>query len=489
MQSNIKVREPAAAGRFYPDDQGQLQAMLDDFRPTLPPGARDSSRTRAIIVPHAGYKYSGKTAANAFSRLSPDYCKRAIVIGPSHHVSFHGISIAPFDQYRTPLGCVDIDMTECHRILHTGGVFLQREDVHRYEHAIEVELPFLQDTIPGCRLVPLVVGELSWDEVDAVAEKLVDSWNEDTVIVVSSDFTHYGRAFDYCPFSIRDAAIELEKLDRGAISLILEAKTDGFLKYVENTGATICGRLPIAILLAMIAKSEEDVAVELLSYTNSGEVLKNYEQAVGYAAINIASREIAEQSQGTIELTESDKQTLLQCAYQSISVQIAGDFYEIPDGLPTRLYNIGSVFVTLTIDGQLRGCIGSIRGKEPIIESVVNNAGKAAFSDPRFPPLLASELNNLTLEISYLSTPKPIGSTDEIKIGEHGVILDRGNNHAVFLPQVAIEHCWDLRATLENLSRKAGLSASAWRSGNCSFSVFESVRFSATARQIMESVP
>ena len=174
-----------------------------------------------------------------------------------------------------------------------------------------------------------------------------------------------------------------------------------------------------------------------------------------------------------------ERKCLLAMARGAIAARLSGRRHQMPDGLPDRLSEIRSCFVTLhSPGGNLRGCIGNIEPFEPLAENVVSNALNAAFSDPRFPPVGAGEIDSLDIEISILSVPEPIAGHKEFIVGRHGIILNLRGSGAVFLPQVAPEQGWDAETTLTHLSLKAGLPHDAWKDERCRFRVFEAVHFS-----------
>ncbi len=478
------TRRPAVAGQFYPGDPAQLRQVVDQCLAAA--AATPDARLRAIIAPHAGYTYSGATAGQLYARLQGRRdLRRVVVIAPSHRVGFRGLSTASAASFATPLGTIPVDQAACAALVAANPLFSQRDDAHAREHSLEVHLPFLQRVLPAFELVPLVCGLLDDQELRAAARTLKEQlWRTDTLWVISSDFTHYGQAFDYLPFE-RDIEKNLEALDRGAIAHILARDVDGFLKYVQETGATICGRLPIAILLAALGAPEPTLAVELVDYTTSGKLTGDFAHSVSYAAIAVrqtgpAAEQPAEQpaDDGAATLPEADRKLLLELARQAIRSRLDGTPPPAPALAtlsPTLLQN-GAAFVTLHLDGNLRGCIGNILPEEPLYLNVINNARNAAFRDPRFQPLSKPEFAKIQLEISVLTPPRRIASADEFEVGRHGILLSKRGRRSVFLPQVAAEQGWDRETTLTHLALKAGLAADDWRQGT-TFEVFEAIVF------------
>jgi len=279
-----KIRKSAVAGQFYSDNstvlKGNIQTMLD-----LAPKA--VGRVRAVISPHAGYVYSGKTAAKGFSLLRGEVYDRIIVIAPSHRIAFPGVAIADFTAYSTPLGDVMVDNDAVDEIEDSAnGGITKLNDAHTLEHALEVQLPFLQEALPDTPIVPLICGHTDERLLDSIAHCLLPFWTSHNLWVISSDFTHFGDAFNYVPF-VDDVENKLKALDMGAIEKILSFDGAGFAHYVQNTGATICGAKPIEVLLKIIklAECSDFIRSELLEYSNSGELSGDFSHCVGYASI------------------------------------------------------------------------------------------------------------------------------------------------------------------------------------------------------------
>jgi AmmeMemoRadiSam system protein B/AmmeMemoRadiSam system protein A len=473
------VRPAAVAGRFYPGNAGRLADFITRHMhaATLSGGKGDVS---GVIVPHAGYTYSGEVAALSFGLLDSAKINRVIVMGPSHYKAFRGVSVPTYAAYRTPLGLVNVDRAICTAIRAADPVFTFNPASHEQEHSVEVELPFLQMQLTDFTLIPLVFGQLTRSEIQDAAAVLAGYWDESTLLVVSSDFTHYGERFGHVPFPVDEARLRLIKQDRGAIDRICEQNRDAFLDYVDDTGATICGRLPIAVMLAMMEQRDENWKVDLEKYTNSGEMLGDYTSSVSYAALTIQRLNglLGDVGASGWRFSEVDKATLLSVAREAIAAEFRGSGDPIPEGGRDHLFDPGGAFVSLHIGDRLRGCIGNLESSRPLIETVRRNAVSAAFKDSRFPPLTEAELDEVTIEVSCLTPMHRIGSIDEFEVGRHGIVLEKAGRRGVFLPQVAPEHGWDSETTLEYLSQKAGLPRAAWSQHGAVLSVFEAVVFS-----------
>lgn len=283
MTSTDNVREPAVAGQFYDSDPARLRKFIES---SLVEFRRDvTSHVRAMIVPHAGYVYSGKVAAKCFASTIGTTYKNVVVISPTHRVPFRGLAACSYTVFRTPLGDMEVDSDGVDSLLASGCEYIGLlNEAHAREHALEVELPFLQETHSDVKLVPLVCGEVNLVHAQSIAEGLLQLWNKETLWVISSDFTHYGESFSYTPF-INDLPQNIKDLDYGAIDKILALDSKGFFDYIKETRATICGANPITLLLEVIRLSGQDIAPELVDYTTSGALSGDYSHCVSYAGV------------------------------------------------------------------------------------------------------------------------------------------------------------------------------------------------------------
>ncbi len=254
------IRQPAVAGMFYPDNPHELSAMLDDL---LQPATPDTARVKALIAPHAGYVYSGSVAAHAYATLAPyaHEINRVVLLGPSHRVAFQGIATGSFTHFQTPLGSIPVDVNSIHELLHERLV-VERNDAHLAEHSLEVHLPFLQKMLPSFTLVPLVVGDARYEQVQQVLDKL---WGgPETLIVVSSDLSHY---HDYATARKMDAHT----------SRAIESLRPDAIQYEDA-----CGRIPVGGLL--LAAKEHGLQARTMDLRNSGDTAGPRDQVVGYGA-------------------------------------------------------------------------------------------------------------------------------------------------------------------------------------------------------------
>ena len=476
-----RVMESRIAGSWYTKNRAQLAAELQGYLDEAKVVPLDS--IQALILPHAGYQYSGRVAAFGVRQLAGRKYGRVIVMGPTHRVPMNDIiSVPEATHLSTPLGEIPLDTAFLEQ-LKKHRPFKSVPMAYEGEHSVEIEIPLLQMVLKDFQLVPLVVGQMDESSVRAAAEVLRSLVDEKTLVVVSSDFTHYGANFNYLPF-LKNVRENLEKLDMGAYAEIEKKSASGFVNYCEKTGATICGLNPIAILLAMLP---EDSKSHLLKYDTSGRMMNDERSSVSYLSVAFSGAWVqgppvpAEESESKAVLTAAEKKTLLELARKTLAYYFERRKKPSPEDLgiaiTPAMRTVMGAFVTLTENGQLRGCIGEIAPYRPLYQAVMDHALNSALNDRRFPQVSPSEMPRLVFEISALTPPQPVGGYSEIQIGKHGMTLTKNGRSAVFLPQVAPEQGWTLEETLTHLSMKAGLPPDAWKEGT-EFEVFEAVVFS-----------
>ena len=430
----ISVRPAAVAGAFYPANPSELSRELDDMLGQSAGRGLAPGFPKALIVPHAGYVYSGNVAAEAYDRLRParGIVRRVVLLGPCHRVPVQGLALPDARAFATPLGEVPLDQAAMASLAGLSQVVVSSA-VHAAEHSLEVQLPFLQRVLGEFSLVPLAVGAATPAQVCEVIEKL---WGgEETLIVISSDLSHF-HAYD-----------EACAIDRGTVNSILEYSGD-----ISHEQA--CGATPVAGML--LAARQHKLNVELLDLRNSGDTAGGRARVVGYASFAFWEDAPA--------FGEAHGRALLAIARSSIEAALEGT---APKPLPDAswLKPARASFVTLTQKGRLRGCIGSLQAHRPLGEDVSHNARAAALADPRFPRLTRAELARTRVEVSLLSTPKPLAFADhadliaQLRPGEDGLILECGGARGTFLPQVW-ETLPEPEQFIAELKRKAGLPAS-----------------------------
>lgn len=488
---------PVLSDDWYPQNSSVLNRLIADnltYAHKNFPVAVGPDSIRALIVPHAGYKYSGQCAAATVGTLLVDgskngYIDRVILLAPSHHQLFAGVAMPDFARYKTVLGEIPIDRASIKK-LAKKGLFKVLKDPFLHEHAIEIELPFLQQTIKNFTLIPLIVGTVGEHDIEQIASVLAQIITDKTLIVVSSDFVHHGQGYGYEKFG-HDILDQVRQIDSRAVQAIVAQSRDDFDRVIAQTGATICGCDPIRILLALLkAGVLGTLESRLTCYYVSPQVEASRDNllkpvadqdsrtSVSYLGLIFTTEKLA--SKPLIDrLTGYEKRVLLALARRSIENQFAEPGKELSEEFLYPLASQGlslpaGAFVTLkTKNGDLRGCIGRIETTDPLYKTVLRVARDAAFHDSRFLPVTARELADLEISISVLEPPVSIKNWRDIVIGKHGVILTHGSSSAVFLPQVAPEQGWDLPTMLSQLSLKAGLPADSWRDKTARFKVFE----------------
>jgi len=479
-----KVRGPAVAGLFYPrharDLGKELDRLLGEVKTERIP------RLRALVCPHAGYRFSGPVAATGYSQLRGREFKTVIVMAPSHYARFEGASIANVDAYETPLGlvpvspqarklagrkpfvrepvCEDIQRPDWWRQAPKELPPFGRDTPHTWEHSLEVQVPFLQRTLGRFELVPIVFGRVDPEEA---AETLLDAIDEQTLLVASSDLSHYH------PYQLA------RRLDNTCVQAICSMNAE----WAAQQEA--CGILPILTLME-IARHKGWKA-RLLDCRNSGDTTgERSDRVVGYAAIAFYEPEPAEtvgpaeQASAPLHLTTDERAYLLRLARRTIERVVRGMRPAEPneDELSEALKAPQGCFVTLTREGRLRGCIGSIFPQEPLYQAVISRATAAALFDRRFPPVRSEELERIKIEVSVLSLPRRLefGSPEELleqlRPGVDGVVLRVGTHQSTYLPQVW-EQMPDKEQFLNHLAEKAGLDSSAWRSEKARVLVYQ----------------
>ena len=425
-----KIRRPAVAGTFYPGDARQLAAEVDDLLDGVEQFEPRMGHPKALIVPHAGYIYSGPVAAAAYDELAParGTVKRVVLLGPVHRVPVRGLALPASDGFETPLGRVPIDAAARASIAHLKQV-VTSDPVHAMEHSLEVQLPFLQKTLGEFTLLPLAVGSASVPEVAETIERL---WGgEETLIVISTDLSHY-HSYD-----------EARAIDGRTLARIAACATD--LNHDEACGATpLNGMLHLA--------RAKGLSIRRLAANNSGDTAGGKGRVVGYSAFAL--------EEGARVTIDEAGRRLLAIARAAIAQQLGTG--SVLQGQDSWLAQTAATFVTLTKDGKLRGCIGSLEAQRPLRDDVAANAVAAAFRDPRFPALTAEEWPKCRVEVSLLSRPKTIRFADEadllaqVRAGEDGIILEHAGKRATYLPQVW-EGLPDKLRFFAELKRKAGI--------------------------------
>ena len=455
-----KDRRPAVAGSFYPSDKSELQKDLRNFFRNAPKVL--NQRPLAVIVPHAGYIFSGSVTASGFKQISRNASfKHIFVIGSSHTTWFDGASAYASGDFITPLGRVKVD-TLTAWLVKKYNFISGNTRPHEREHSIEVQLPFLQYWLKKpFTIVPIIIGGDSPATCSRIAEALEPFLNGENLFVISTDFSHYPK---YGDSNISDS-IMAEAVLTNSSKTFLNIKQSDEGNHIPNLETAMCGWTSVLTLLD-ITEKHSDVAFRKIVHKNSGDVplYGDKNRVVGYYAIGLVQKKTVVVQ--PYDLSESEKTTLLQIARKAIGDYIRNKkVLEINEKLLTPGLKIpAGAFVTLTENGQLRGCIGSFQPSEPLFSTIRSMAIEAATGDPRFEPLKVSEIGRIKIEISVLTPMKRIQSIDEIELGKHGIYIRKGNRSGTFLPQVATETHWNLEEFLGHCSQdKAFIGWDGWK--------------------------
>ena len=442
---NHRIKLPDVGGLFYPRDADALGGLLDGVLAGAP---ADAVAPKALIVPHAGYRFSGEIAARGWSLLARRRggIRRVVLFGPAHRTAFEGMAVLAVTHWETPLGRLATDADAMAAALRCPDVQAADAPFLR-EHSLEVQLPFVQRALGDVTVLPVLVGRARAASVARLMDAL---WGgPETAIVVSSDLSHY---HDY------DTG---RALDAGTTAMIERAAPDGI------GSREACGHLAVRALIGHARL--RDLRITALDVRNSGDTVGDRSRVVGYGTYAFEYAHAA-------RLPEDARERLLEAARVSLregpptaaggaaaAAPVAAS--ALADSPLLRAQR--NTFVTLEIDGRLRGCIGSLRPHRALAEDVCVNARKAAYADPRFAPLAADEIDRLQVSVSVLSHPRPIEADSEASLIEQlrpdtdGLILADGARSALFLPSV-----WrslpDARQFVRQLRRKAGLPEEGW---------------------------
>jgi hypothetical protein len=474
---NMNIRQPVIAGSWYPGTAPALSAEIDKHLQAAGESG-PAGRPAALIVPHAGYAYSGPAAAYSYINIVDKAVGMVILVGPSHRAYFDGVAAYAEGAWETPLGRVEIDEGLARALMARDPDHVKElPSAHAQEHSLEIQLPFLQRVLkPGFRIVPLMMFDHSLPACRRLAQALAGAVGDrdDVLLVASTDLSHF------------HSDEKAKRLDGVAAKRVANFDPEGLAGDLSAGKCEACGGGPMVAVMLAARELGADTAV-VYKYQTSGDVTGDRSQVVGYLAAGFYKSKwerdkgkgegrVKEASPGKEQgkLTEGERNELFRIARASVEAAVRKKARPDTKPLTTVMGEKRGVFVTLKLGGQLRGCIGYIEAIKPLCRAVAEMAAEAATGDPRFPPVSEKELPELEYEISVLTPRRQISDPSEFITGKHGIIVERDGRGGVFLPQVAPEQGWDRETTLSYLcAHKAGLPADAWRDKRTKLYVFE----------------
>jgi len=478
-------RKPAVAGSFYPASAKELKSLVIKLLDRAGASTFDGEPV-AVMTPHAGYVYSGKTAAISWAAAAIADPETIVLIGNSHNFPLDKGSVWPDGSFATPLGETSVDKELAAKILEHSDIFRADTAPHIMEHSLEVQLPFIRMVAPQAKIVPILLGSSNSCQKAVAAGKAIaaaiKNHGRKTLIAASSDMSHFPSEA-----VAREAdGVALEAIVRLDTTALRETEIDLLRTAKPSLECVLCASESVIAVMTAAKELGADAA-KILDYSNSAEASGDISRVVGYGAVvfvktGVRGQGIGDRQKKTkkteFKISEKKRKFLLELARKSITEHLFGRTLTIPTTDDPELKHPSAVFVTLTTsDGHLRGCIGTTEAVAPIGEAVAQMARAAAFRDHRFGPLSSEELGNVRIEISALSPLRRVTSAAEIEPGAHGVSVVRGNRSGLFLPQVW-EH-FDRKEDFlgELCSQKAGLSADAWKDPSTELYVFTVEKF------------
>ncbi|MCU4156218.1 AmmeMemoRadiSam system protein B [Carboxylicivirga sp. A043] len=444
-------RKAAVAGTFYPGEKHLLVTKvnhyLDEQEQVL-----SSENIRALIVPHAGYVYSGSVAADAFVQIIGQAFDTVFLIGTSHQATYKGAALCDVDIFETPIGDVVVNTQITAELCSNSPLFQYNNYLHRDEHTLEVQLPFLQGVLSDFQIVPLLIGTKDTDEIQQIADQLKPYFRPSNLFVISTDFSHYPPA---------SFAGEEDKSTAEVISI---NKAEELIKHLENQQESLTPNLLTglcswtAVLTLLYLTRDEAVVYHKLSYEHSGMKLqRDTSRVVGYQAFAISDKP------NVYNLTQEERKALLNLAHQSIVSHIKGEKVEEEE----LALDVSGVFVSVYCQDELRGCLGHVDSRLPLGQLIRKLAVDAAFYDSRFKAIEAEELEDVHIEISLLTPLKQVDNLEEIEVGRHGIYIKKGFSSGLFLPQVGARNHWSTEEFLGHCSKsKAQIGWDGWKDAN-----------------------
>ncbi|NEW83051.1 MAG: AmmeMemoRadiSam system protein B [Mariniphaga sp.] len=451
----MKDRKPAVAGTFYPATNTALKHQMIILFENIPETTEND--VAALIVPHAGYVFSGEVAASAYAKINRQArYKNIFIIGRSHRKFFDGVSIYPKGNYITPLGEVKINDKTTSQLIEKHSFIYYDEEADRTEHSLEVQLPFLQYWLYNdFQIVPLIIGSDDPGIYEKLAEALMPWFNADNLFVISTDFSHYPTY----ETAVKTDAETADAIVANDSEKLKECCNRNSRFSGKNLQTGLCGAAAVQTLLHL-TQNNPDITFKKITYKNSGDVPEgDKNRVVGYWAIAVM------RNKTEISISAEDKLAMLKLARESITRYLIYPKSEVLKPISSAIMNEHfGAFVTLKKEGKLRGCIGRFEPSTSLYQTITEMAIAAATRDSRFDPVTIKEISQIKIEISILTPLKKINSIDEIEPGKHGIYIKKGLNSGTFLPQVATETGWTKEEFLGHCARdKAGIGWEGWK--------------------------
>ncbi|UCC39383.1 MAG: AmmeMemoRadiSam system protein B [Candidatus Aminicenantes bacterium] len=453
------IRKAVYAGSWYEKTPEKLSRQIDFFLQNVKQEPLPSKSIVALIAPHAGHVFSGPVAAFSYSLVQGKDYETVVIIAPSHRYGFEGCSIYLKGGYETPLGVAKIDEILASQISKASG-FKYIPEAHSEEHSVEIQLPFIQKTLPQAKIVPIVMGYQIKQTISTLSNALAKILPDKNVLVVAStDMSHQlpKKRANY--------------IDTNTASLIKDFKTNTLIRKIERRENIMCGGGPVVSTL-LYAQKRGDTKAHILHYADSSQYGSSENNVVGYLAAAIYTDVKAPE----FSLTPEEKKELLHIAREAIKLLVLENKLLNYEPQNSKLLTKRGAFVTLKKRSRLRGCIGFIEPVMPLYQTVIQAALYAACRDQRFSPVTPEELKDLEIEISVLSPLKKIKNPRLVKVGKHGLVISMGDKKGLLLPQVPVENQWSRETFLQQACLKSGLRPDAWKRG-AEIYIFEAIVF------------
>jgi MEMO1 family protein len=463
-----KVKEPrvaAVSGSFYSADKAQLSAEIHS---ALSHAKRFKEQDiRAIIVPHAGYIYSGDVAADAYRTLHKKY-KNVFLIGSSHHTNFNGVSIYNRGNYLTPLGEIVVNEEIVDNLLTNNDFITYKPEAHTKEHTLEVQLPFLQSIYKDeLRIVPIIVATSEFQTIQRLSQALAPYFNVENLFVISTDLSHFPKYED----ANRVDANILNALVKNSSEALINAITENENSNTPELLTSACGWSSLLTLLQLTQNSNYNY--ELLRYKNSGDSkYGDKNRVVGYGALRVYKTDESS------HLSQEEREELKALAQLTLNEAVLNNqrLNVDPKRVSPKLKEHLGVFTTLTLNGKLKGCIGRFEPNQPLYEVLIDMTIAASRYDERFTPIDRDELKDIEIELSVLTPRVKVNSIDDIILGKHGIYVSFGSKNGTYLPQVATDMNWSKEQFFTSCCRdKAGIDANDCQ--NAELYVYEAIVF------------